>query len=136
MELLSNLVWLLLCTALLGGTLVGLSNGSTRLPLRSTLLLVALLCLILLPAISLSDDLLSADQADLPVAAQTWRLAMEGAALATDSLLAVALSFSLLLFGLDDRLATRASTEVRVTRPVARWLTRSQRLRPPLALIA
>ena len=136
MELLSNLVWICLCIGLLGGALVGLRRGTIRLPVSSTLLLVAMLCLVLLPAISLSDDLLASDQADLPVAAQTWRLAMEPSALATDVLLAVALPFPFLLLSFGTGLAPRSLETVRVFRPVARWLTRSQRLRPPLSTLA
>ena len=134
MELFSNLVWLVLCLGLLGGAFAGLRRGTIRLPVAATLLLVALLCLVLLPAISLSDDLLAGDQADLPVAAQTWRLAMEGSALATDILLAVTLPFVLLLFEFAAGRAQRALEPTRAYRPVARWLTRSQRLRPPLAM--
>lgn len=136
MELLSNLVWILLCLGLLGGALSGLRHGAIRLPVPSTLLLVGMLCLVLLPAISLSDDLLSADQADLPVAAQTWRLAMEGSALATDLLLAVALPLAFLLLGFGSPFAPRSLEITRAFRPVARWLTRSQRLRPPPVALA
>ena len=132
MEYASNLLWLATTFGLLAAVLAGVCRGRLRVPAGGAIFLTVLLCVILLPAISLSDDLLMRQQAQLPLAAQSWRLAVEGSELVTDVLLAVALPLVWMILARFAP-APLAAEPVRVSRPVARWLTRSQRLRPPLA---
>ena len=90
------------------------------------------MCLVLLPAISMSDDLLARQQEALEPGAQTWRLSIEGSAMVADCLFAVAFSVAALLGTEYAREVRRPAGRERVTVTVARWLTRAQRLRPPL----
>ena len=76
-------------------------RGHVLVEARSAMLLTGLLCLVLLPAISMSDDLLARQQDALEPGAQTWRLSMEGSALVADCLFALAFSAAA-LFGTDD----------------------------------
>lgn len=133
MELASNVAWLSVALTLLVCTLICLRRGMVRLPAGSALFLTVLLGLVLLPAISVSDDLLARQQSALPLTAQSWRLAVDGSELATDALLAVALPLAWVVFREFAKRTPQAAARVRVHIPVARWLTRSQRLRPPLS---
>ena len=91
--------------------------------------LAVLICILLLPVISISDDLLAAQQAALPLSSQTWRMASEGASVGLE-LLPVLCACLLLL--------ARVATDVRSIEegdwdkhPCSAWLTQSLRLRPP-----
>jgi hypothetical protein len=92
------------------------------------MLLAALICLIVLPAISASDDLLDARQAGLPLSGQTWRMLSEGVSAGVE-LPPIALYLVLLLCSVTVILAVfqdRWSVRLLTGR-----LTVSQRLRPP-----
>jgi hypothetical protein len=130
-EFVSNLVWLLAAVSLLCFTYREVRAGSVRVSMASALLLAFVLCIVLLPVISLSDDILAIRQASLPVSEQSWRLASHDAAAGVDTLLAFAAYLMLLL---ASRPQTREGwTRARVLRPIAAILVRSQRLRPPPA---
>ncbi len=92
-------------------------------------MLALLLCFILLPVISLSDDLLAIRQATLPESEQVWRVTSHDPSVGLDIVLAVA-AYLLLLLAVQRewRLGIR---EGRVVRPMAAQLARLQRLRPP-----
>lgn len=129
MELASNLVWLLVTLSIVMVTLRGLRRGRVRLSRRSALLLAGLLCLILLPVISLTDDLLEARQAALPLSAQTWRMACEGGSLAPEMLPLLGACLLLMsCFSVEFPAGNEPDDHLL---PLATWLMRSQRLRPP-----
>jgi hypothetical protein len=97
--------------------------------MASAMTLALLLCFILLPVISISDDLLATRQAALPQSGQTWRMVSEDASVGLDLLLAVA-AYLLLLACL--RIESRRSKEdVWDVCPLDGWLALCQRLRPP-----
>ncbi|ADV81040.1 hypothetical protein [Terriglobus saanensis] len=97
----------------------------------SAILLALLLCFILLPVISVNDDLLLADQASLPLSGQTWRVAYEGASVGLNLLFAIVAYLLWVCFGIESRLGRKDLWNVR---PLAARLARSQRLRPPLCV--
>lgn len=129
MELASNLVWLVAALSLIGLTCRAVRAGSVHLSLTSAIMLALLLCFILLPVISLSDDLLAIRQATLPESEQVWRVTSHDPSVGLDIVLAVA-AYLLLLLAVQRewRLGIR---EGRVVRPMAAQLARLQRLRPP-----
>jgi hypothetical protein len=128
-ELASNLVWAILAICLLSATYSGVRRGSIRLSMTSAMMLGLLLCFILLPVISLSDDMLASRQAALPLAGQSWRIASEDAAIGLDLVLAMAAYLLLLLcVDIETHRTDEGYTGVRAT---AGWLVRAQRLRPP-----
>ena len=128
-ELASNLVWVVAALFLLVRTYAGVRRGTVRLSVAAAMMLALILCFILLPVISMSDDLLATRQAALPQSGQTWRMASEDASVGLDLLLAVA-AYLLLLACL--RIESRRSKEdVWDVRPLAGWLALCQRLRPP-----
>lgn len=91
--------------------------------------LAIVMCFILMPLISVSDDLLEARQAPLPMSGQTWRMASEGASAGLDELLMIGLYLLLLMC---FRIETPASQHDQYEfRPLTGRLVRSQRLRPP-----
>src|SRR5437879_1334237 len=118
--------------SLIGFTYRGVRAGSVRLSMLSAITLALLLCFILLPVISVSDDLLAVRQATLPESEQSWRLASHEAAVGLDLVLAVA-AYLLLLLALRPE-TSHGYQERRVLRRMAELLTRSQRLRPPPSL--
>ncbi len=59
-------------------------RNALRVGRRAAMTQVAMACLLLLPVISVSDDLLMAKQATLPAAAQTYNLAHAGASTGLD----------------------------------------------------
>jgi hypothetical protein len=128
-ELASNIVWALLAVVLLGATYSGVRRGSILLSMTSAMMLALLLCFILLPVISLSDDLLASRQAAMPLAGQSWRIASEDAAVGLDLVLALA-AYLLLLLCVDHE-AHRMAEGYTGERATAGWLVRAQRLRPP-----
>jgi uncharacterized membrane protein len=128
-ELALNLSWAIAALVLLGIVHLGIRRGAVRISAASAMLLAMLICLILLPAISASDDLLASRQAALPLSGQTWRVASEGISSGLDQLLEIVLSLLLLTcFLIEVRPAGR---ERRCVRPLASRLVRSLRLRPP-----
>lgn len=129
MEFASNLVWLIAAISLLGFTYREVRAGSVRVSMASGLMLAFLLCIILLPVISVSDDLLAARQATLPESEQVWRLVSHDASIALDTLLAFA-GYLLLLLALRPQRRERWRNPG-VLRPIAGRLARAQRLRPP-----
>lgn len=129
MELASNLVWLVAALSLIGVTYRGVHAGAVRLSLPSAILLALLLCFVLLPVISVSDDLLSMRQAALPESEQIWRVASHDASFGLEIILAVAAY--LWLFLVFQAAKRRYPLEFSVVRPMAAQLARLQRLRPP-----
>jgi hypothetical protein len=125
----ANLVWAVLSTILLVLTYRGVRRGTIRLSMVSALMLALAVCLILLPVISMNDDMLEAQQDALPFSGQTWRMASEAASVGLDLLLALA-AYLLLLVSYQAE-ARRSVQDVCDVRPMARRLARSQRLRPP-----
>ena len=129
MEFASNLIWLIAALSLLGFTYREVRAGSVRISMASALMLASLLCIILLPVISISDDLLAARQAGLPEAEQVWRLASHDAGVGVDTLIAFA-AYLLLLLALQPDCQER-NRNARVLRSSAERLAHEQRLRPP-----
>ena len=130
MELALNLVWAIAALGLLGVVYRGVRGGAIRVSMASAMMLALLICFILLPVISVSDDLLDARQAALPLSSQTWRVASEGSSNGLSQLLAVGLYLLLLMcFLIEVRTTNQDQWPVR---PLAGRLVRSQRLRPPL----
>jgi hypothetical protein len=131
-ELVLNLVWAIAALGLLGMVCRGVRSGKIRVSMASAMMLAMLICFILLPVISVSDDLLDARQAALPLSGQTWRVASEGFSSGLSQLLAISLYMMLLMCFLIE---TRAADQDQWTvRPLAGRLARSQRLRPPPCL--
>jgi len=128
-ELASNLVWLVAACSLIVLTYRGVRAGSVQLSLPAAILLALLLCFILLPVISVSDDLLAMRQATLPESEQSWRMASHDTAVSVEISLAVA-AYLWLLSALKTG-TRRYLLESRVVRPMAVQLARLQRLRPP-----
>jgi hypothetical protein len=131
-ELASNLVWVMAAVFLMALTYAGTRRGNVRLSLASAMLLALLLCFILLPVISISDDLLVTRQAALPLSSQSWRVATEDASVGLDLLLALAF-YLLLACCLTG--CRRKREDLWEVRPLAGRLARSQRLRPPPCLV-
>jgi len=128
-ELALNLVWAIAALGLLGMVYLGVRRGKVRLSTAAAMMLAVLICFILLPVISLSDDLLNARQAALPLSSQIWRVASEGDSNGLDSLLVMGLYLMLLMcFLIETQAALRDQWLVR---PLATRLARSQHLRPP-----
>jgi len=128
-ELALNLAWAIAALGLLGMVYRGVRGGTIRISMASAMLLAMLICFILLPVISVSDDLLDARQAALPLSGQTWRVASEGFSSGLNQLLAVGLYLMLLMCFLIEARAT--DQDQWSVRPLAGRLVRSQRLRPP-----
>ena len=132
MELALNLVWAIAALGLLGMVYRDVRGGTKRISMASAVMLATLICFILLPVISVSDDLLDARQAALSLSGRTWRIASEGISSGLDQLLAVALYLSLLMcFLIEVRTTDQDQWSVR---PLAGRLARSLRLRPPPCL--
>lgn len=129
MEFASNLIWLLAAISLLAFTYREVRAGSVRISMTSALVLAFVLGVILLPVISVTDDLLAARQATLPAPEQVWRLVSHDASIGVDALLALA-AYLLLLLALQP-VCRDGWRKARVLRPMAARLARAQRLRPP-----
>lgn len=129
----SNLVWAVLSSALLWMTYRGVRRGAIRLSMASAITVALAICLILLPVISMNDDLLEAQQAALPLSGQTWRMASEAVQVGLNLVLAFA-AYLLLLVSFQME-ASRAIQDVLGVRPMAWRLARSQRLRPPPVVV-
>ncbi|HEY4356355.1 MAG TPA: hypothetical protein VGN16_11450 [Acidobacteriaceae bacterium] len=125
----SNLVWVFLTLLVLGSTWWGIRRGAVRLPAASALTLALLICILLLPVISISDDLMEARQAALPVSSQTWRMASEGAAVGLELLSMVGACLLLLVcFAVAVK---RLLEGERDRRPQSVWLAHTLGIRPP-----
>jgi hypothetical protein len=128
-ELALNLIWAMAALGLLGMVYRGVRRHTVRISIASAITLAMLICFILLPVISVSDDLLDAGQAALPLCGQTWRVASEGISSGLDKLVAIGLYLMLLMCFLIEARAT--DLDQWSVRPLAGRLVRSQRLRPP-----
>ena len=129
MELASNLVWAAIAIALLIASYVGVRRGVVQLSMPKALVLALALGFILLPAISISDDLLASRQTSLPLSSQTWRMASEGASVGLELLLTGSFFILLLMsFLMDVQADDRDQWGIR---PLAGQLARCLRLRPP-----
>jgi hypothetical protein len=129
LEVLSNLVWILISLLLLAAAYVGVRRGTVKVSMMTAMTLAIVMCFILMPLISLSDDLLEAQQAALPVSGQTWRMASEGASTGLDQLLMIGLYLLMLMcFRTEAPASQRDECQCY---PLSSRLVRSQRLRPP-----
>jgi hypothetical protein len=97
--------------------------------MAAAMTLAVVMCFILMPLISVSDDLLEARQAALPASGQTWRMASEGASAGLDDLLMIGLYLLMLMcFRTEAPASLRDQSQLH---PLSGRLVRSQRLRPP-----
>ena len=131
MELASNLTWLGVSLFLLGLTLWRVRRGTTRIPPLAAVMVTLLVCFLLLPVISVSDDLVEARQAALPLSAQTWHMASEGASVGLEAV--SILGACLLLLGCELGKVQVIEEGQSGSRLMDAWLTAVQRLRPPPA---
>ena len=131
MELASNLVWLGVSLALLGLTLWGVRRDTVRFAPFAAVITTLLVCFLLLPVISVSDDLMEARQAALPLSAQTWHMASEGASVGLEAVSVI--GACLLLLGWDAGKGQVVDGSQRVSLPMEARLTPAQWLRPPPA---
>jgi hypothetical protein len=129
LEVLSNLVWILISLVLLATAYSGVRRGTVKVSMTTAMTLAIVMCFILMPLISVSDDLLEAQQAALPVSGQTWRMASEGASTGLDQLLMIGL-YLLMLMCFRTEAPTSQGDECEC-HPISSRLVRSQRLRPP-----
>jgi hypothetical protein len=127
-ELALNLVWAVAMVGLVAMASWSARRGRIALSLTAAILLAIIIGFILLPVISVSDDLMAARQAALPLSGQTWRLASEGSASGLE-LLALGLCLAVLMGFLAE--AHALVRDQWAVRPLAGRLARSQRLRPP-----
>jgi hypothetical protein len=97
--------------------------------MTTAMTLAIVMCFILMPLISVSDDLLEAQQAALPASGQTWRMASEGASTGLDQLLMIGLYLLMLMCFRPEAPASQG--DECGCHPISSRLVRSQRLRPP-----
>jgi hypothetical protein len=129
LELFSNLVWILISLTLLATAYFGVRRGTVKVSMAAAMTLAVVMCFILMPLISVSDDLLEARQAVLPASGQTWRMASEGASAGLDDLLMIGLYLLMLMcFRTEAPASQRDQSQLH---PLSGRLVRSQRLRPP-----
>ena len=131
MELASNVAWLGVSLVLLGLTLWNMRHGRARIAPFAAVMVTLLVCFLLLPVISVSDDLMEARQAALPLSAQTWHLVSEGASVGLEGQSVAGACF--LLLGCEVGNGQVVDDNSRSERPMEAWLTPAQRLRPPPA---
>lgn len=129
-ELASNLVWTIATLVGLAMTVYLVRIGRVRIRTGSAVLVVLLISFLLLPAISVSDDILEARQAALPLSGQTWHMAWEGASVGLELLSLVSVCLLLMAEAAEQPEWSPALDWVD-PRHMVGWLTRSQRLRPP-----
>jgi hypothetical protein len=132
-ELASNLAWLGVSLVLIGLTLFAVRRGRVRITTTSAVMLTLLVCFLLLPVISVSDDLIEARQAALPLSAQTWHMSFEGASVGLE---VSVISGFLPLIGFNAVKVQVVDDSERGGRLMKAWLTPSQRLRPPPASLS
>ena len=70
MELASNLVWLGVSLVLIGLTQLGVRRDALRIAPMGAVTVTLLVCFLVLPVISVSDDLMETRQAALPLSAR------------------------------------------------------------------
>jgi hypothetical protein len=129
LELFSNFVWIVISLALLATAYLGVRRGTVKVSMATAMTLAVVMCFILMPLISVTDDLLEARQAALPVSGQTWRMASEGASTGLDDLLMIGLYLLMLMcFRTEAPASQRDQCQLH---PLSGRLVRSQRLRPP-----
>jgi hypothetical protein len=129
LELFSNFVWIVISLALLATAYLGVRRGTVKVSMATAMTLAVVMCFILMPLISVTDDLLEARQAALPVSGQTWRMASEGASAGLDDLLMIGLYLLMLMcFRTEAPASQRDQCQLH---PLSGRLVRSQRLRPP-----
>ncbi len=132
MEFALNLVWLVLSALIVGMTVWAVRKRTLTRSAPVALTAAVALCFILLPIISISDDLLQARERGLPLAAQTWHLAKEDASAGLDLTPMLQAWMRALLALLAEAVAVVVCAQpVRRKRTHCAWLTRAQRLRPP-----
>ena len=124
-----NLVWLLIALVLLATTNFGVRRGTVKASMTTAMTLAIVMRFIFMPLISLSDDLLKAQQAALPVSGQAWRIASEGVSTGLDKLLMIGLYLLMLMCFRTEAPASQG--DECECRPLSLRLVRSQRLRPP-----
>jgi hypothetical protein len=129
LEVFSNFVWILLSIVVLAKAYFGVRRGTVKVSMATAMTLAVVMCFILMPLISVSDDLLEARQAVLPFSGQTWRMASKGASAGLDDLLMIGLYLLMLMcFRTEAPASQRDQCE---SDPLTGRLVRSQRLRPP-----
>ena len=131
MELASNLTWVGVSLMLLGLTLWSVRRGIVRIAPVTAVMATLLVCFLLLPAISISDDLMEARQAALPLSAQTWHMASEGASVGLEVVSTI--GACLLWLGFEVGKGPLVDDRERGVRPMEAWFTPPQRHRPPPA---
>lgn len=134
MELASNLAWLGVSLVLLGLTLSSVRRGTLRVAPVSAVMAALLVCFLLLPVISVSDDLIEARQAALPLSAQTWHMAQEGASVGLEAV--AVLDACLFLLGCEPDKVQVIDNGQSSGQIMEAWLTAAQRLRPPPASLS
>jgi hypothetical protein len=130
-EFASNCVWVLVSVGLLAWTWRAWRAKTLSVGGRTAFTLVALICLLLLPVISISDDLLEARQATLPASAQTWHMASQDISSAVE-ILPILIAF-LSILHLIECVAFSLGRWNPGRNVATLWLTRSHSLRPPPA---
>jgi hypothetical protein len=133
LELFSNLVWLLISLIVLATAYLGVRRGTVKVSMTTAMTLAIVMCFILMPLISVSDDLLEAQQAALPVSGQTWRIASESVSTGLDELLMIGLYLLMLMCYRTE--APALQSDECDCHPLSSRLVRSQRLRPPLCAV-
>ena len=104
-------------------------RGQVKVSMATAMTLAVVMCFILMPLISVSDDLLEAQQAALPASGQTWRIASEGVSAGLDDVLMVAVYLLMLMcFRTEAPASHRDQCDCH---PNSGRLVRAQRLRPP-----
>ena len=107
----------------------GVRLGTVRRPMGVAMTLALLIGFILLPIISVSDDLMAARQSTLPLSSQTWRIASEDASTGFAGVVAPDLSLIIVIsFPAAPPMAPRDQWDMS---PLAEQLAREQHLRPP-----
>jgi len=95
----------------------------------TAMMLAMLMGFILLPTISVSDDLLAAKQSGLPLSSQTWKIASDDAATGFAGIIAPNFLFLIVVcFVTALSVAPRNQWSIK---PLAERLARAQHLRPP-----
>jgi hypothetical protein len=100
-----------------------------HLPMPAAMMLALLMGFILLPTISVSDDLMAAKQSGLPLSSQTWKIASDDATTGFAGLIAPNLLLMIVVcFMAASAIALRDQWSIK---PLAERLARAQHLRPP-----
>lgn len=122
-------MWLGVSLVLVGLALWGVRREQVRTTPLGAVMVTLLVCFLLLPIISVSDDLMEARQAALPLSAQTWHMSSEDASVGLEAISVI--GSLLLLLGFNAIKGQSVDSTERGGRPMEAWLTPCQRLRPP-----